>query len=335
LLQHTSSNVDLSDAVAQPTNQEGNAGLGKRASLNEDGYKQVANIKDDKEMTEFIHRVVDKYDLKVQEEAGLQGLVPWFSGTTSVQNMEQLENTVLYAVLTSSKKPWIVYKNSEHVNGDTAELNSVGYVKIAAMKDDSQMQSFARRTCDKLGINIINKDGFAGMVRYYSGTDNFQSFDKLQNEIKSAAKAPNSWASPKEGVQKDKHEDLHEHDKEKNSKASLSESAEVHTVEQPVAQPAYQPPAQASGPADPASLIGDSADLNFQGYVRVASSRNGDAMKKFARRIVQKLRLTITNEGGFEGMMRFFIGPQNFQSYEKLESDIKKAGQEKLWCKQI
>lgn len=322
LLQHASNNVDsdveLSEVKPKQEEHEHN-GLGKRATLDQAGYKQVADLKSDVEMTAFIHRVIEKYDFKVEEEAGLAGIVPWFSGATTVQDMEQLENTVLYAVLTSSKKPWITYKNSNHVRGDTAELNFVGYVKIAAMKDDAQMQMFARRVCDKLGITIENKDGFAGMVRYYSGTDNFQSFDKLQTEIKSAATAPNSWASSKSGAQKveassksdAEHEHEHEHERET--------PATVQTMEQ----------TKASG----GGAIGDTADLNFQGYVRVASSRNGDEMKKFARRVCLKLGLTIVDQGGFEGMVRFFVGPENFQSYEKLESDIKEAAKKNSWCK--
>jgi len=169
-------------------------GVGKVATLDEKGYQQVASVKSDAEMTDFIIRMVDKYDCKVEEMGGLAGIVPWFSGTTTKQSVDKLESTLLSAVLSMGKQPWLSYKNSDHVTGDTAGLNFVGYVQVAAMRSDAEMKRFVRRICKDAKIEIIDEGGFTGMVRFYSGTDNFQSFDGLINEVKSAANAPHSWA---------------------------------------------------------------------------------------------------------------------------------------------
>jgi len=168
-------------------------GLGKSAAMDQAGYAQVAAMKDDSEMTDFVLRMVDKYDCRVEEMGGLKGIVPWFSGTTTEQSLEKLESTLLYAVLTYSH-PWLTYKNSDGVTGDTAQLNFVGYVQTAALRSDVQMKKFVRRVCQDMKVKIVDEGGFEGMVKYYSGTDNFQSYDGLLSEVKSAANAPHSWA---------------------------------------------------------------------------------------------------------------------------------------------
>jgi hypothetical protein len=162
--------------------------------LDDAGYKTVAKLKDDKEMADFILRMIEKYDCKVEEIGGLMGIVPWFSCVTSTQDIAKLEATLLYAVLTYTKHPWLSYKNSDHITGDTAKLGFEGYVQVAAMRSDTEMKKFVRRVATDMKVDVVDEGGFEGMVKFYSGTDNFQSYDKLQSEIKSAANAPHSWA---------------------------------------------------------------------------------------------------------------------------------------------
>ena len=78
-------------------------------------------MKDDHEMKDFILRVIDKYDCKVEAVGGLMGIVPWFSGTTMIQSLPKLEDTLLYAVLSDGggrSKSWLSYKNSDHITGN-------------------------------------------------------------------------------------------------------------------------------------------------------------------------------------------------------------------------
>merc|ERR1719310_151645 len=62
------------------------------------------------------------------------------------------------------------------------------------MRSDEEMKKFAKRVCEDMGVAIVDEGGFEGMVKFYSGTDNFQSYDRLQSEIKSAADHPKTWA---------------------------------------------------------------------------------------------------------------------------------------------
>jgi hypothetical protein len=168
-------------------------GVGSTASLTEDGYREVAKLKDDLEMKSFIVRVIENYDCKVDDEGALIGFVPWFSGTTSTQSLAQLEDALLFAVLADGK-PWISYRNTAGITGANAPLNLQGYVEIACVRNDQEMRTYASRICNNLEIKIIDEGGFEGMIKYFSGAATFQSFDSLVSELKAAAEAPNSWA---------------------------------------------------------------------------------------------------------------------------------------------
>lgn len=169
-------------------------GIGRTASLDEAGYKQVARLKDDEEMHQYILRVIAEYDCKVAFDGGLSGIVPWFSGTTEVQSFAKLQEVLLFAIIADPKHAWLQYRNTARVNGANAELSLQGYVQVAALKSTSEMKKFGKRMCESLGVNIVNEGGFEGMINYYSGAEHFQSYERLVSEIKSAAKAPRSWA---------------------------------------------------------------------------------------------------------------------------------------------
>jgi hypothetical protein len=168
-------------------------GVGSTAILDEAGYKEVAALKDDIEMKNFVLRIIEKYDCKVEDMGGLMGFVPWFSGTSSVQNLAKLEDGLLFEALADGE-PWISYRNSAGITGENVPLNMEGYTGIASLRNDEEMKTFARRLCDDLAIKIVDDDGLEGMIKYFSGSATVQSFDTLVTELKSAAESPHSWA---------------------------------------------------------------------------------------------------------------------------------------------
>jgi len=168
-------------------------GLGSTATIDEEGYEEVAKLKDDGEMKTFIKRVIRDYDCRVDDESGLMGIVPWFSGTTGVQSLAKLEESLLFAVLANGKR-WISYKNGARTTGAHAPLDLQGYMEVAIIRKHVEMEKFARRLAEHMGVKIIDEVGFKGMIKYHDGAAAFQSFDKLQQEIKSAAAAPDTWA---------------------------------------------------------------------------------------------------------------------------------------------
>jgi hypothetical protein len=168
-------------------------GLGGTASLDEAGYKSVAELKDDEEMKQFILRVVEDYDCKVDKMGGLMGIVPWFSGTTAVQSLEKLNESLLFAVLANGER-WISFRNTAGVTGADVPLDLEGYVEVAIIRSAGETEKFARRLAEQMGIEITREGGFEGMIKYYDGSATFQSFDKLREEMRSAAASPNTWA---------------------------------------------------------------------------------------------------------------------------------------------
>lgn len=175
---------------------------GWTAPLDEAGYEAIAALKSDDDMEMFVRRVIDAYDCKIVNQASFMGTVPWFSGTTAVQSFEKLQETLLYAVLARTGNPWLAYKNSDATTGTNAELSFMGYVEVAATRRQEEMVSFARRVCEKLGVQIVEESGLQDMLRRQSDPD--MNYSKLEQEISNAAAKAHSWAAWK--IHK-KHED--------------------------------------------------------------------------------------------------------------------------------
>mmetsp|Transcript_156201 Transcript_156201/g.277110 ORF Transcript_156201/g.277110 Transcript_156201/m.277110 type:complete len:689 (+) Transcript_156201:62-2128(+) len=97
--------------------------LGMTASFDEDGYKSVAALKDEKQMEMYIRRVItDLLGGFVREEGDLKGLVPYYAGTKSTQSFTALVKEVMsemfrpggWAVHPETK---ILHKNKVVVEG--------------------------------------------------------------------------------------------------------------------------------------------------------------------------------------------------------------------------
>jgi hypothetical protein len=167
-------------------------GLGARAALDERGYVSVAGLKDDDEMKSFILRAIADRDCEVLDEAGLTGIVPWFSGTSAVQTFDELEDSLLSAVLANGHR-WLSYKNSVGVTGADSPLDLQGYAEVSLLRSDDEMDMFARRLAEADGIEITDNGGLAGMIKYCSSAALLQSFDQFRKHMRSAA-SHQSWA---------------------------------------------------------------------------------------------------------------------------------------------
>merc|ERR1712046_311481 len=61
------------------------------ASLNEDGYKRIAKLKDDREMALFITRVAEMLGYKIRDDSMLSGVAPYYSGKKATQSLKALK----------------------------------------------------------------------------------------------------------------------------------------------------------------------------------------------------------------------------------------------------
>ena len=69
----------------------GDAGLGNTAALTEEGYQQVADLKNNKEMKKFAHRILNSEARYVTNAAELTGAIHFYSGRMDVQDFATLK----------------------------------------------------------------------------------------------------------------------------------------------------------------------------------------------------------------------------------------------------
>jgi len=178
-VQHTG--LVLLQARAETLIKSAGDGLGKTVPTSEKGYQLVAALKSDEEMRSFIFKVAESEARWIRDPGELNGLVPFYSGTQSVQSLESLKKELRAA-------PWVVAGV-----GRTAALNEVGYKQVADLKSKPHMTAFARRLLDASAHKSVDEGAFNGLVPYYSGEISVQSFDALKHELLSAP-----WVAPRD-----------------------------------------------------------------------------------------------------------------------------------------
>lgn len=144
---------------------------GTTAPLTEDGYSMVARLKSDAEMATFLRRVVASEARIVVDEAAFNGVVPFYSGTTSAQSLGNLIAEIRHG------SSWVGLDI-----GRTAPLSEEGYQEVAARRNNVQMKEFARRVLAASGSSI-DAGSLNGLVPYHSGKVLVQSFEKLQQDL--------------------------------------------------------------------------------------------------------------------------------------------------------
>lgn len=74
-------------------------------SLNEDGYRSIAKLKDNREMAEFISRVVEDLGYDISDPGGLNGVAPYYSGKKAIQSFKALKTEI--SKVAKDKKGWL------------------------------------------------------------------------------------------------------------------------------------------------------------------------------------------------------------------------------------
>jgi len=155
-----------------------NLTLAISASLDEKGYKKIANSKSGVQMRIFIRRVLGKLGLNISDEEEFRRVVPYYSGEKSVQSyaslVEELEDP-------ERSSHWL--KSPDEHPGTSAALTEDGYQRVARLKSDEEMESFIRRLINSMSLKVVKDDGLSGVVPWYSGTQETQDLVRLQDEI--------------------------------------------------------------------------------------------------------------------------------------------------------
>lgn len=128
-------------------------GIGTTAALDEHGYQEVvAALKE--------HKPLDREDMTASDSEDM------------LLATKEKANT---AALTQA---------DDQGAGTTAALDEHGYQEVVAVKDDQQMEFFARRLISKMGLRVKDQGGLRALVAYHDGESAKQSFKTLQEEIK-------------------------------------------------------------------------------------------------------------------------------------------------------
>jgi len=70
-----------------------------------------------------------------------------------------------------------------HESGYRAAMDERGYKAIANLKNNVEMEAFIRRACRYMGFSIRDESSLQGIVPYYSGVKDVQSFENLLLEL--------------------------------------------------------------------------------------------------------------------------------------------------------
>jgi len=81
-----------------------------------------------------------------------------------------------------------------HGLGDSAPMNEDGYLEVASTCCILEMDRFARRVLNELGLEVCNEGGLAGTIGYHTcGASGVQSYAKLLEDIQGGATGSCAW----------------------------------------------------------------------------------------------------------------------------------------------
>mmetsp|Transcript_153849 Transcript_153849/g.268118 ORF Transcript_153849/g.268118 Transcript_153849/m.268118 type:complete len:170 (+) Transcript_153849:1-510(+) len=92
--------------------------LGQKASLDEQGYKAVAALKNNAQMDKFIRRAAQNLNLEIKNQGSLAGIVPYYSGVNAEQSYEKLLLELERGAHAGEKKQWIRVTGEEVPEGE-------------------------------------------------------------------------------------------------------------------------------------------------------------------------------------------------------------------------
>jgi len=157
------------------------------ASLDQRGYKQIANLNSDVQMRIFMRRLLGKLGLKVSDETEFRRVVPYYSGEKGVQTY-----AALIEEFEDPERSGHFLEPADDHPGASVALTEQGYQRVARTRSDEEMEKFMRRVIGSMSLKVASDAGLSGVVPWYSGTQRTQDFARMQEEIVKALKAPHS-----------------------------------------------------------------------------------------------------------------------------------------------
>jgi hypothetical protein len=92
------------------------------------------------------------------------------------------------------------------IEADKQPLDEEGYSVVASQRSNRKMERFVERVAQDLGLEVVDAGGLKGLVPYYSGQHDTQSFSALQTELLTTAEQSDSWVAVKDEPKEEKDE---------------------------------------------------------------------------------------------------------------------------------
>lgn len=174
-------------------------GLGAAAHLDEAGYNEVLQMKNNYEMEVFVRRTVESLNLAVVDEKALKTSVPWLSGEAGSSTFGNLKGKILNML--GKPNAWVSDPNAPPppMKGADAPLSEEGMVFASNLRSNIEMVSFINRVADSMGLKVVNTGGPEGLAPFFSGDKQVGTLQSLRQEIHKAAQTTGSWVREKDG----------------------------------------------------------------------------------------------------------------------------------------
>lgn len=302
----------------------GDVGLGMTAPISQKGYELVAELGSVDEMRHFMQRVLSHEARYVTDVSELNAMVEKISGT---QSLDDVKKELRVASWVAPGK------------GRTAPLNEVGYQHVAALSDNAQMMAFARRVVEGKGKVSVDEGVLSGTVPHFSGVVSVQDFGHLVKEVSSLA--GEGWTAPlndfgyqKVAALKDNthmmafaRRILDESDKVTTDQGALDGIVPYFSGEESLQNFGLLRQAVLSAPGTVArsEIQGSTAELNNDGYQKVAALKDNAEMMVFARRVLDAHDKKVTDEGVLTGIVPYFSGVVSIQNFGRLSQRLLSA----------
>jgi hypothetical protein len=175
-------------------------------------------------------------------------------------------------------------KTSNIASGATARLSEAGYAQIARLRNDGQMKTFIRRVIKDMGLLALEDGPVNGLVPYYSGSKQTQSYQKLTRELQKISTGPCSWLAPLAGGGE-------EFKKLKQARADD---------------------------------MGCTVELGESGYARLAGRKSDTDMATFINRVISDMGLRALSENPIHGIAPYYSGANAVQNLGSLKRELQK-----------
>merc|ERR1711879_905376 len=96
--------LESKDRVISLLDSPKKSGKAKSVSLNEAGYKTIANLHSEREMAAFVTRVAEELGYEIKSESKLNGVVPYYSGKKATQSFKALKSELAHT--STERKGW-------------------------------------------------------------------------------------------------------------------------------------------------------------------------------------------------------------------------------------